>query len=336
MVHHKYADFFLKKHNISDRVLAIDMKIGRKRIRIISVYLPHAGYSWTDFQQCFDDLSTMIADAGRSNMDIFIGGDFKLSLDIGARGDCMNDFCQQLNLQIANRSGSVDDASNWTFKSSLGFVRRIDFILHGPMFTSSLTEANWDIDLGSDHRCVRVQLSFTAPKLHKAKIGRSMRGWKPEFNQDGTAADFHKNIDIQLDHRAMDNLDDLQSIIHDAASFTASSASTIKNSRRPERSVQLKMLISQRRRCRDRNERLRLSKEIHRVSRQELRAWKSLWADMLLEKFRDTKYFQKINSDPIQSQVCPIDKDEFAGFLKTLYTAEENIDPKRSWDYDLA
>ena len=78
----------------------------------------------------------------------------------------------------------------------------------------------------------------------------------------------------------------------------------------------LRTLIYQRRHCRDNLERRNLSKAISKVSRQELRRWRTLWADHLLQRFRNTKYLQKVNIDPIQNKACPIDDDSFADFLE--------------------
>ena len=47
LIHYKFTRFIQRKHLVHDRVMAIDMKLGSRRVRIISVYVPHAGY---DFQ----------------------------------------------------------------------------------------------------------------------------------------------------------------------------------------------------------------------------------------------------------------------------------------------
>ena len=73
-----------------------------------------------------------------------------------------------------------------------------------------------------------------------------------------------------------------------------------------------------------------------KTSRQELRKWRTLWADFLLEKSRNTKHLQKINIDPIKRKACPIDDDDdFADFLQTLYAAPSE-ETQREWNYDLS
>lgn len=56
LVHQKHRKRIIKIHHVSDRLLAVDIRYGIKIIRVISVYIPHVGYSWQDFTTVFDDL----------------------------------------------------------------------------------------------------------------------------------------------------------------------------------------------------------------------------------------------------------------------------------------
>ena len=67
--------------------------------------------------------------------------------------------------------------------------------------------------------------------------------------------------------------------------------------RRPEKSLELKILLKQRRETRDPSEKSRLSKAIYKQVRQELRKWRTIWAEYSLKKFKDTRHIHKINSD---------------------------------------
>ena len=44
LVHVKYARAVITIHRCNDRVMAIDLKFGLQHIRMISVFMPHAGY----------------------------------------------------------------------------------------------------------------------------------------------------------------------------------------------------------------------------------------------------------------------------------------------------
>ena len=61
LVHSDYVKYITKKHLISDRTMAIDVKIGMKRVRIISAYFPHAGYAWVEFEDCMNNISILVA-----------------------------------------------------------------------------------------------------------------------------------------------------------------------------------------------------------------------------------------------------------------------------------
>ena len=59
-----------------------------------------------------------------------------------------------------------------------------------------------------------------------------------------------------------------------------------------------------------------LSKQIYKIARKELRAWRTLWSEHLLQRFRNTKYLQKVMVDPIQSSACPIEVENLTEFLE--------------------
>lgn len=314
LIHSNYIKYVTKTHVISDRTMGMDVEIGTKCVRIISVYFSHAGYAWSDFEKCIEDVTILVSEATRLRMNIIIGGDFNLCLDVGRRGTSMTDLCQLFRLTVANGSGLSSAAANWTFRSTLGVLRRIDYILYSPGISCENTLATWDLDLGSDHRSVKASFSFMPGYTKKERKVRVKRGWKPRFNVDGVAEEFHQNITDQM-QRGCHTLGDVESILKDAALITNSSDQAC-GGKRPEKSMELKTLIYQRRHCNDNLERRRLSKAIFKLSRQELRKWRTMWADYLLRKFRNTKHLQKINVDPIQKRACPIDDDSFADFFR--------------------
>lgn len=151
--------------------------MGRKNIRCISVYIPHAGYPWTEFGKCFDEIVVEAAEAVREGHQLIIGGDFNLSLHVGDRGEWIRDLCAQLNLQVAGGMHSLVDASHWTFRSSLDALRRIDFILLGPGLEVQSTRASNDIYLGSDHRCIAACLKYAWPTENFQCRRQLMKEW---------------------------------------------------------------------------------------------------------------------------------------------------------------
>ena len=61
------------------------------------------------------------------------------------------------------------------------------------------------------------------------------------------------------------------------------------------------------------------------MTRRELRSWRSLWTTHLLEKFKNTKFLQKIKTDPIKSHACPVEANDFADFLQSIFQFETPI-----------
>ena len=92
--------------------------------------------------------------------------------------------------------------------------------------------------------------------------------------------------------------------------------------RRPHQSILLKSLIDSRRRSISSDERRELSKQILKQSRRELRTWRTRWADHMLTRMRNTKFLQKINTEPYQRKTCSIHDDEFAGFLNEIFSSD--------------
>ena len=160
LINAKYTKMISKKIIVSDRVISVDLKLKTKHLRLISVYVPHAGYSWDEFDDCMTDTGRLVMEAVDQNKHILIGGDFNLTLYHGDRGRYMQDFCGQHNLFVANSEGDDTDENVWTFKSSLGTLRRIDFILGSYGLQLENAAATRDIDLGSDHRTIKALFSF--------------------------------------------------------------------------------------------------------------------------------------------------------------------------------
>ena len=112
-MHRRHVENIVRKKLISDRVLAVDIKVAVDRIiRVIAIYVPHAGYTWAEFLEVFDAIGALVLEAQHRNMSVILGGDFNLSLAVGDRGDCMADLCAQFRLQVANGDGNNDDDAN--------------------------------------------------------------------------------------------------------------------------------------------------------------------------------------------------------------------------------
>ena len=149
---------------LNDRVMALDLIISQKTIRLISVYLPHNGYERKYFQDIFTDIEILVTDAIDKGYQIILGGDFNLSLDRGYRGQVMEEFRSAFSLDIANGVSMENDPSMWTWKSSAGECPGLDYILHSRSLRSLDTSSNLELDMGSDHRSVSTSIQFIRSK----------------------------------------------------------------------------------------------------------------------------------------------------------------------------
>ena len=86
----------------------------------------------------------------------------------------MKELCTTFSLEIANGKTMTDSSDTWTWKSSYGQFRRIDYILHSKNLRSFNISANRELDLGSDHRNVSASIEYCRSpghcKIKKNKI----------------------------------------------------------------------------------------------------------------------------------------------------------------------
>ena len=216
--------------------------------------MPHAGYPWQDFVNQLDILEQLVMQGKDHGYYILIGGDFNLDLGQGARGQALEDFCSEFEMIIANDSDDPSADDNWTYVSTAGVRRRIDFILYSAGVQSSDTIASSDLDLGSDHRYVRSRFQFeeaTSGRRYRKKL----KGWQPRLDDNFQASEYHKELDAYLDANSDFQLEDLPELIVGAAESCGIDNDSPQMAKRPERSKDLLRLLDERRRCQDRHRR---------------------------------------------------------------------------------
>ena len=159
LIHRKWISNILQKTCVNDRVMAVDLKVSKKIIRIMAVYLYHSGYGWNYFQETMADIERLAMEALDKRYSLIIAADFNLSLDQGDRGRAMNELCTQFSMDIANGQTLEYDADKWTWKFR-SYLRGIYYILHAKSLRSFDITTNYDLDLDSDHRNVSTSLEM--------------------------------------------------------------------------------------------------------------------------------------------------------------------------------
>ena len=158
LIHSSWADNVVAKRSYGDRVIAVRLLREGVRLSVSSCYMPHAGYPANALDDACECLATAAEWASSFSPCYAIGGDFNTQLNTGTRAEKLWRFTGCFNLQIANDGGGFSLEEAYTFISSLGVKRQIDFVLHGPGFHVLHASAVDSLDLGSDHRAVEAVL----------------------------------------------------------------------------------------------------------------------------------------------------------------------------------
>ena len=100
LLHRRWTDQVKKKICLHDRVMAIDLKLPHRMVRVLAVYLPNAwNYDLNYFQEIFMDIERLSMEGMDKGYALIIAGDFNLSLERGDRGAIMAEFCEQQHQQ---------------------------------------------------------------------------------------------------------------------------------------------------------------------------------------------------------------------------------------------
>ena len=82
LFHRRWTDKVKKKICLHDRVMAIDLKLPHRMVRVLAVYLPNA---WNNdlnyFQDFFMDIERLSMEGMDKGYALIIAGDFNLSLE---------------------------------------------------------------------------------------------------------------------------------------------------------------------------------------------------------------------------------------------------------------
>ena len=98
LVYRRWTGQIKKKICLHDRVMAVDLKLPRRMVRILAVYLPNAwNYDLDYFQSIFKDIERLSMEAMDKGYALVIAGDFNLSIEQGERGKIMIEFCEQFS-----------------------------------------------------------------------------------------------------------------------------------------------------------------------------------------------------------------------------------------------
>ena len=307
-------------HRISDRVMALDLSMYETTYRIAAVYVPHAGYSQGELDTCYDQLDIAVQGGTRANRINIVGGDFNSQRDVGTRGDSLRSFVSKNALRIANLHFTKRWDQTWTFKSSTGILRQIDFILVSRMLPLINSQAVFSIDLGSDHRAVMAKIDGGKTKHKRWTMPSVSRRWSPKVDAHNNPTEYCNILNEKLQDISQLTGKELEHIIVNTAEGCKTDVKSHRSSK-PWLSERVKILIRERRATRNSNERKSLSKSIQREIRSGLRRFYTEETINILSQFQDLGRIDQAMEQPIKKKIVEdkVPPDTFADVFEEIY-----------------
>ena len=125
LIHAKHAPNVLKVTRFGGRLISLDLRLYSCTIRFLSIYCPHAGYPFDDFDDTLQQLQSSIEDARRHGYKYVVGGDFNAVLYHGDRGQLLADLVSRFSLRVAEHDAQIRSDDAWTFESNFRVRRDI-------------------------------------------------------------------------------------------------------------------------------------------------------------------------------------------------------------------
>ena len=260
----------------------------------------------------------LASSAHRNGYVVIISGDFNTQLDVGPRGQLPRELSVICHLRITNEiHDGMDFDDHWTFESSMGVRRQIDFILCSARIPTIAVEATRAIDMGSDHRAVKSILNIGTPQQSRRRKKR-VRGWKPR-----DVSEYHSTLDAALCNSSVTTPALLMQIVAESADHCK--AKVENRVQKPWLTPHYHSLIATRRNENCRHERSRLSKCISRELHVGLRLWRTKKLQIQLEEFKDVKHGARIHDAPsVGVTRSSIEPQKFANSLAAVYKSDND------------
>ena len=186
-------------------------------------------------------------------------------------------------------------ANSWTCCRSMdGSKVQIDFILTSSCLDVPCAWNNKKTAVGSDHRCVHCQLEFPSPQpFLRPRKRNCFKHWQPYRDTAGEASIFHARVSQTLEGLTVQDCSSLEKCLQVAATIGGSCK---RPSVRLKPSMCVTQLRLQRRTCQEACERKRLSFQIRRQQRLEVRQWKSQTLDRILRSPMGWRHLHAVNA----------------------------------------
>ena len=232
------------------------------------------------------------------------------------------DFCAGFGSFVTNDGNHHGpDKDTWTFRSSVGSKRRIDFVLFSAFLCSAICHVSNDLGLGCDLRVV-----FANFKLQNTKRGKHQRKhktkccWRPGVDANQIPTTYNqmlKNVKKSLPYHTDTSLQGLEFVCKDVVSRSSLHDQPVK----PMTAFQdgdFQILLGAKKSETSTTRRAQLSKTIRKEIRIKFRKQRTSTIQCILDDFLYD--IMRTNSEP---KPLP---DEFASFLEYIFASKIGFD----------
>ena len=226
LLHKRWAKYNPRWRVISSRLGVMELSVKQLKLTFAVVYMPHCGYKDESVHEMYSQLSSIVRDSRSRKRILIIAGDWNAEVESAGldyerkdfvgryanatgnnRGDWLKRWATSERLVVANTLFKKRWGLRWTHEQH-GRRRHIDYILVDSKYRRLIKDAVVEktLDLGSDHRAVKLILNITdfaiKSKLRRRAASKCM-GWKPqafaEYHRqlDERLADFQRTIDLE-------------------------------------------------------------------------------------------------------------------------------------------
>ena len=155
----------------------------------------------------------LAANGGQGMLSIQNSGHARSSaLRLGS-GTLLQDVVGTFDLITNDDDNHICNMDTWTFESSCGLRRRIDFIMCSQEMRFTSAHATCNLDLGSDHRAVTVSLDLGFRRRKDRKCFRCVKRWKPPLDPQGVPHTYHAILQDELGVKKPTTLNGLEDVL---------------------------------------------------------------------------------------------------------------------------
>jgi len=220
-----------------------------------------------------------------------IGGDFNTEIGRGIRSAEVLEFVNELGIHICNVNEDEYLDRQWTFRSCLGRLRRLDYIMIDIELHCSHAAPTDILNLGSDHRAVQACIQL---RRHSPNVKNKRRGKNSKQTDWTRYAELMQNT-RSTDATAPQTIFSLENDMMNASEC----ARKLPTQQGPRGRTEAQRLIQMRRQCNDPTYRKQLTKDIWRECRREARVRQAVQTSKILQDFKGLRRLEAIYRQPV-------------------------------------